>query len=96
MSILPQVSETAIWERIIQPGKSDLSPEAAAYFLNLSFAGDDLRRMHELAERQQQCELSAAEIAELHAYRQVGLQLDLLRSKARRVVGIRPQRTELH
>lgn len=69
MSPTPQISETAIWERNFQPGKSDLSPEAAKYFLNLSFAATDLDRMHDLTARQQQTEISARELAELHAYR---------------------------
>ena len=46
----------------------------------------DIDRMHELAVKNQAGELSADERDELNAYRQVGLELDLRRAKARRAV----------
>jgi hypothetical protein len=96
MAVELQVTETAIWERIIQPGNANLSPDAARFFLSLAFADDDLRRMHDLVQRQQSQDLTEDEQEELAAYRQVGLQLDLLRSKARRSMGVRPKPMELH
>ncbi len=96
MSLAPQIGETAIWERIFQLGVSNLSPEAAKYFLDLSFASADLERMHTLTTKQQLVELSRDELVELQAYRKIGLQLDLQRSKARRVVGIQPKRADVH
>jgi hypothetical protein len=96
MSVEPNITGTDIWERIIQPEKAGLSAEEANYFLGLSFTDNDLRRMHDLVQRQQNHDLSVDEQEELAAYRQVGLQLDLLRSKARRSMGVRPQPTELH
>jgi hypothetical protein len=76
-------SESAIWQRVIHPERGDLPPEAAQFFLKLSFEPDDLNRMHELAVKGQTGELTAEEAEALHNYRQVGLQIHLLRSKAR-------------
>jgi hypothetical protein len=92
----PLASEVAIWERIIRPENADLTPEAARFFLDLSFASSDLARMRDLVQKQQRVDLSPSEESDLLAYRKVGLQLDLLRSKARRVIGVQPKTPELH
>jgi hypothetical protein len=76
-------SETAIWERVIHPERDNLPPEAARYFLSLSFELGDLERMRELAEKNRRGTLDPDEREALRAYRQMGLQLDLLKSKAR-------------
>jgi hypothetical protein len=74
---------TSVLGRIIQPERADLSAEAARYFLKLAFEPADLERMHELAGRHQRGDLSKEEQADLADYRQTGLLLDLLKSKAR-------------
>ncbi len=76
----------AIWNRLLRPERNDMPPEAARYFLNLAFDQDDLDRMHELAVKNQAGGLTADEADELNAYRQIGLELDLLRAKASRAV----------
>ena len=86
MSLLSTASETAIWERVIHSERGDLSPEVARYFLNLAFEQDDLDRMHDLAIKNQEGLLTAEEQEALRNYRQIGLQLDLLRSKARQTI----------
>src|SRR5262245_10175537 len=84
MSIAPTgLSEIAIWDRIIHSDQSAMSAEAARYFLQLKLDQGDLDRMHELAVRNQQGLLTADEQAALNNLRQVGLQIDVLRSKAR-------------
>jgi hypothetical protein len=83
MSMTSPSSETAIWSRVIHPDRGDMPPEAARYFLSLAFERADLDRMHDLAVRNQQGNLSPEETDELRNFRQVGLQIDLLRSKAR-------------
>ena len=75
--------DAVIWTRLLRPDEGGMAPEAARYFLGLRFDPEDQRRMHELAERHQAGELAPHEAAELAGYRRVGLQLDLLRSKAR-------------
>ena len=86
MSILPMTSEIAIWERVIHPQRGTFPPEAANFFLSLAFEQQDLDRMHDLAVKNQQGTLAPEEQQALHNYRQVGLQLDLLRSKARQAI----------
>ena len=83
MSMLAPASESAIWSRVIDADRGNLPLEVARYFLGLQFDQADLDRMHDLAVRNQSGELSADEEVELRNFRQVGLQLDLLRSKAR-------------
>jgi uncharacterized protein YnzC (UPF0291/DUF896 family) len=83
---MPKIETTpsAIWTRLLRPDRADgLTPEAARFFLGLAFDQRDLDRMHTLAVKNQAGELTPAERDELKNYRQVGLELDLLRAKAR-------------
>jgi hypothetical protein len=79
-------SETAIWERVIHPTRGDLPPDAARFFLNLAFDQNNLDRMHELALKNQDGAISDDEAEALRNSRQIGLQIDLLRSKARQAI----------
>ena len=81
-SITVPDDEIAIWTRLLRPDRDDLTPEAARFFLGLSFDEHDRNRMHELAVKNQDGELSSAEEAELRDYRRVGMQLDILRARA--------------
>jgi hypothetical protein len=86
-----QLTETnstpaAIWNRLLRPDQGTMSPEAARFFLKLAFDPHDLDRMQALAARNQAGDLSPEEHEELMHYRQVGLELDLLRAKARRAI----------
>lgn len=83
MSMTSPSSEADIWNRVIHAASGKMPPEAAQYFLDLSFPPEDLEAMHDLATRNQQGELNAGELETLKNFRQVGLQMDLLRSKAR-------------
>jgi len=83
----------AIWIRLLKPDHADMAPEAARFFLNLSFDQHDLNRMEELAARNQEGKLTPEEHDELMNYRQVGLELDLLRAKAMLTL---KQRTPAH
>jgi hypothetical protein len=78
----------AIWTRLIRPERKDMAPEAARFFLELEFDQQDLDRMHELTVKNQEGELAASEIEELQNYRQIGLELDFLRAKARNAIGL--------
>jgi uncharacterized protein YnzC (UPF0291/DUF896 family) len=79
-------TSAAIWTRLLRPEQGDMSPDTARFFLNLAFDQQDLDRMHALAVKNQAGELSAEEQEELKNYRQVGLELDLLRAKAQRAI----------
>jgi hypothetical protein len=91
MTMVVENDFAGVWERAIQAPRSDLAPEAARYFLELGFADADRARMNELAARARAGSLSEAEEAELGNFMQVGWFLDLLKSKARLTLGIRPQ-----
>lgn len=74
---------STVFSRIIRPDRHDLTPEAAQSILELNFEDQDLRRMHDLAIRNQAKSLTTDERDELADFRQAGLVLDLLKSKAR-------------
>jgi hypothetical protein len=77
-------TDAAILERVIEPGRADLTPAAARALLALDFTPADRERMHQLAVKNQSGRLTAAERRALDSYRRVGWFLDLLASKARR------------
>lgn len=78
-----------VWERTIQPGRADLTPDAARYFLQLHFAEADLARMNQLAADARAGSLTQEQQSELDSYMQLGWFLDLMKSKARLSVGER-------
>jgi uncharacterized protein YnzC (UPF0291/DUF896 family) len=73
----------AIWTRLLRPEEPSMTPAAADFFLKLAFDQHDLDRMHELAVKNQSGKISASELEELKNYRQIGLELDMLRATAR-------------
>lgn len=81
---MPANSEAAIWTRLIQPEREDLSPDAARSLLRIEFTEQDKTRMHELALKAQDGTLTGTEQAEIDNYCRVGRLLDLMHSKARR------------
>jgi hypothetical protein len=62
----------------------------ARILLNLGFTAADKSRMHDLALRNQEGILSPSEKEQLSAYGKVGTLLSILKSKARRVLRIKP------
>jgi hypothetical protein len=68
-----------------------MTPELARHLLTLGFTEDDRGRMHELAAKNQEGQLSAPERAELDSYIQVGDLLAILQSKARKALKARPR-----
>jgi hypothetical protein len=77
-------SEVAIFGRLIQDQKGDLSRDLARYVLTLGFSGDDQSRMSDLAARNQEATLRGDEQEELHNYVRASHLLALLHSKARK------------
>jgi hypothetical protein len=76
-------SAPAIWERTLEPGKSDLDPAAARALARLKFSRADLDRADKLAHKARQGRLTSEEHRELEDYRSVGAALEFLKSKAR-------------
>jgi hypothetical protein len=83
MSSNLEFSEVGILERLLTNGKK-MSVRQAQYFLSLGFSDDDAARMHQLAERNQEGDLLAAEKDELIGYAKAGCLLGILQSKARK------------
>lgn len=77
-------SEAAIWAKIIDPETNGLSAAAAHAILKLNFSKQELAHMNELAEKNQEGLLDAAEREELEAYVKVGDVLSLLHLNARK------------
>lgn len=76
-------NEAEILARVIVPEQPSLSHDAAKSILSLSFSQGDRDRMHQLAERAQEGELSTDDRAELDSYERVSSLLGVLQSKAR-------------
>jgi hypothetical protein len=86
------LSEVTILARVLGNGKDRLPKELARYLLDVGFSDGDKARMHDLAVRNQDDDLSAAEQEELQAYAKAGTVLSILKSKARRTLRIRPKK----
>jgi hypothetical protein len=76
-------SEAAIWARLMQTQKRELSFEAAEFLLAIDFDEADRKRMQELAERSEAGALTAEEQSEFDGYLHVGNLLAVMQSKAR-------------
>jgi hypothetical protein len=81
--LLSPNTEAAIWARLMQAHKTELSVEAAEFLLTLDFEESDRRRMLQLAERSEAGTLTADEQVEFDGYLHVGNLLAVMRSKAR-------------
>jgi hypothetical protein len=86
------VSEVGILARILSNGHGQMPPTLARYLLAIGFSDADKTRMHDLAVRNQADALSAAERNELSAYAKAGTLLSILKSKARRVLRVKPKK----
>jgi hypothetical protein len=85
-------NEVTILARVLSNGNGALPSELARYILNLKFSDRDKARMHDLAVRNQADALSPAEKDELSAFGKVGDVLAILKSKARRALGVKAKK----
>jgi uncharacterized protein YnzC (UPF0291/DUF896 family) len=60
----------------------------ARYILDVTISKRDKARMHELAVRNQHDELTTEEKAEMHALGRAATVMSILKSKARRTLGV--------
>src|SRR4051812_3283141 len=84
-------NEVAILARVLGDDNGQLPGDLARYILDVTFSERDKARMHDLAVRNQKDELSPAEQEELSAFGKAGDLLAILKSKARRALGVKPQ-----
>jgi hypothetical protein len=88
-------NEVTILARVLGNGNGELPGEMARYILNLRFSDRDKARMHDLAVRNQAAALSPAEKDELSAFGKVGDVVAILKSKARRALGVKAKKHTL-
>jgi hypothetical protein len=81
--------EVTILARILSNENGQLPEDLARYILTLGFSERDRARMHDLVVRNQEDALTAAEKEEMHAFGKAGDLLAILKSKARRTLGIK-------
>jgi hypothetical protein len=81
--VLTSNSEAAIWARLMQARRDELSSEAAEFLLSIDFGEADCERMLVLAERSEAGTLTPDEQAEFDGYLHVGNLLAVMQSKAR-------------
>jgi hypothetical protein len=85
-------NEVTILARILGNERGQLPIQLARYILDLGFSERDKARMHDLAVRNQDDALTPAEKEELFAFGKAGDLLAILKSKARRTLGIKPKK----
>lgn len=85
-------SEVAISVRVLGNDRGELSVTMARHILKLGFSDSDKARMHDLAVRNQEDDLDPVEHEELLAYTKAGTLLSILKSKARRVLRVKPKK----
>ena len=85
-------TEVTILARILENERGQLPRDLARYILDLGFSERDKARMHDLAVRNQNDALNPVEKEELLAFGKAGDLLSILKSKARRTLGIKPKK----
>jgi hypothetical protein len=88
---IPNAGETevTILARILSNGRGQLPHDIARYVLKLRFSDRDKTRMHDLVVRSQDDALTVEEKEELLAFGKAGDLLAILKSKARRTLGVK-------
>lgn len=81
-------TSSAVGDRTFEPLAAGRNPDAARAILEFRFAQEDVDRMNELAALARAGELSAEQRAEAENYSRLGLILAILKSKARRALGV--------
>src|SRR4051812_39094910 len=82
-------NEVTILARILGNEDGQLPADLARYIVDLQISERDKVRMHDLAVRNQEDGLSPAEKEEMHAFGKAATLLSILKSRARRSLGIK-------
>jgi len=82
-------NEVTILARILGNENGHLPKDLARYILDLHVSERDKARMHDLAVRNQDDALTPAEKEEMYAYGKATTLLSILKSKARRTLGVK-------
>jgi hypothetical protein len=81
--------EVTILARFLGNSDGQLPKDVARYILDLHVSERDKARMHDLAVRNQDDALTPAEKEEMYAFGKATTLLSILKSKARRTLGIK-------
>jgi hypothetical protein len=79
-------NDVAILGRVLANGKGRLSSTMARHLLRLRFSDEDMGRMNDLAQRNQDGRLSRSEREELDSFVKVGHVIAILQSEARQAL----------
>jgi hypothetical protein len=82
-------NEVTILARILGNEDGQIPADLARYILDIEISERDKARMHDLAVRNQGDELSSAEREQMFAFGKAATLLSILKSKARRTLGIK-------
>ncbi len=82
-------NEVTILARVFDDERGLLPSELARSIVDVEFSARDKARMHDLAVRNQNDELSPIEREELFGFAKAGTLLSILQSKARRTLNFR-------
>jgi hypothetical protein len=82
-------NDVAILARFLSNGDESLPKDLARYILDLTIGERDKARMHELAVRNQHDDLTVDEKKEMHAFGTAATVMSILKSKARRTLGVK-------
>lgn len=82
-------NEVTILARILGNENGQLPSDLARYIVDLQISERDKARMHDLAVRNQDDDLTPAEKEEMFAFGKAATLLSILKSKARRTLGIK-------
>lgn len=85
-------NEVTILARILGNENGRFPDELARYILDLSVSDRDKARMHDLAVRNQGDELTPVEKEEMLGFAKATTLLSILKSKARRTLGVKPSK----
>jgi hypothetical protein len=83
-------NEVTILARFLTNGNGALPKNVGRYILELTISEQDKARMHDLVVRNQNDKLTPAEKKEMHDFGMAGDILAILKSKARRTLGVKP------
>ncbi|OJW15693.1 MAG: hypothetical protein BGO49_15745 [Planctomycetales bacterium 71-10] len=86
-------NEVKILARLLVDEDRPLPDDLARYFLGLEIRDRDRARMHDLAVRNQSDDLSPAEREEMFAFAKASTLLSILKSRARRSLGVKATRS---
>jgi hypothetical protein len=88
MSTASTISEAAIFSRVVETDRGNLSPETARRWLALGFPARDRRRVEALTKKADAGRISDKERDELDNYLHVADMLAVMHSRARRVLAL--------